>query len=712
MNGMGLGQIIDLIKNNEILIPDFQRKFVWSDTSMQKKLVASVLSGLPIGSFLFLKGESDEFVSKKVGSKRILTFEDTKLRKFLLDGQQRMTVLTNVFSNVLFDSVQDWSELASDSLKVRYFLSFEKTNPDSFDSDIFGIRNFCFPFKPDTEEPVFLTDKMLDYIDVISVMECRNDNPFHPAFNLNSPGNLSKLINACRNDEGFMIPLFILTDAGDSKLRRIVNTLAHDREEYLMETYSNSFTNHVDRIKYFNELFSNVDNQSDFRIITEADLMSEPNFGEYLSAISDEWNSRLCKYLLKCVNDLKVNIIEVEKSQRARAIDIYENLNRGGISLDTFDLIIAKAAKIIHTGFYEEFIKVLDERIIYPDFYKISQSGLVWICKDQLNVYSEGKNQVTSTYLKVFQNLLSLVCAIPIEQRNIPEKLNINLIKRDKILGLSSEEIVDNYRNVMLALNRALCFLQSNCGIRNLDDISYEHLLLGLSYFMFDNTVFGDVKKTKILEYWYWSSIFSGDYDSDQTTRIINDLKKLSELFYCNGDVQYFIDRKNHIFDKKFFSDKDTLLMMNVQYEKLPKDIIRKSICQFILSNRPIDFLENTRLTTWDTDLEIDAHHIVPIKGSLSIKDSRDKLRQNKKHLLNSPLNFTYILSKSNRLISNLSIEDYFRHLENPVFSDHFLPIDRNILNEDHAYVWLEQRFNSISGAIKSSLDKLMLDWK
>ena len=45
------------IKKNEILLPDFQRQFVWKE-EIQKKLVASVLTRLPIGSILLLRSNS------------------------------------------------------------------------------------------------------------------------------------------------------------------------------------------------------------------------------------------------------------------------------------------------------------------------------------------------------------------------------------------------------------------------------------------------------------------------------------------------------------------------------------------------------------------------------------------------------------------------------------------------------------------------------
>ena len=66
----------------------------------------------------------------------------------LLDGQQRITVLTNVFSNIIFEQCSKLTDLISPSLKRRFFLSLPKwkylyNNPDV--NDILGIRNFSDP---------------------------------------------------------------------------------------------------------------------------------------------------------------------------------------------------------------------------------------------------------------------------------------------------------------------------------------------------------------------------------------------------------------------------------------------------------------------------------------------------------------------------------------------------------------------------------------
>ena len=69
----GLGITINKIKRNAIMLPDFQRNFVWKEEETQKKLVASVLTKMPIGSILLLKSkDAHEYFCKQLGAKDIM----------------------------------------------------------------------------------------------------------------------------------------------------------------------------------------------------------------------------------------------------------------------------------------------------------------------------------------------------------------------------------------------------------------------------------------------------------------------------------------------------------------------------------------------------------------------------------------------------------------------------------------------------------------
>ena len=65
-------EIVKEVINETILLPDFQRTFVWRDLERQTRLIASVLARLPIGSILLLEGSTLEFPQRKSEERRHL----------------------------------------------------------------------------------------------------------------------------------------------------------------------------------------------------------------------------------------------------------------------------------------------------------------------------------------------------------------------------------------------------------------------------------------------------------------------------------------------------------------------------------------------------------------------------------------------------------------------------------------------------------------
>lgn len=63
--------IIKDIKENRVVLPDFQRGFVWKDKNKQKALIASILTRIPIGSILLLETKGSSYKYKKIGMKNI-----------------------------------------------------------------------------------------------------------------------------------------------------------------------------------------------------------------------------------------------------------------------------------------------------------------------------------------------------------------------------------------------------------------------------------------------------------------------------------------------------------------------------------------------------------------------------------------------------------------------------------------------------------------
>ena len=127
-------RISDLIKvadQGGIVLPDFQRSFKYG-FEKQQNLLASLLSGIPLGSVLTLQGAANTFSHRKIGRRDDAVGQVVSQNEaiFLLDGQQRLTslwfALTDVYHGCqgtdAFNALYD--KLATNLLSQRWFLRF------------------------------------------------------------------------------------------------------------------------------------------------------------------------------------------------------------------------------------------------------------------------------------------------------------------------------------------------------------------------------------------------------------------------------------------------------------------------------------------------------------------------------------------------------------------------------------------------------------
>ena len=204
-NRESLEVTINKIKKNEILLPDFQRQFVWKEEEMQHKLVASVLTKMPIGSILLLKSkDAHDYSCKPLGAKDPIPSEQlpSGAVEFLLDGQQRMTVLANVFSDAIFQlTPQSNNLIAPSALKRRFYLAVPKYGNDAF-PDLFGLHSLSFPMRtPDSDEPEFLTQDILPFIRVVPFNVKRDNGKCYNQYSRPIPRMLSELETYCPSVE-------------------------------------------------------------------------------------------------------------------------------------------------------------------------------------------------------------------------------------------------------------------------------------------------------------------------------------------------------------------------------------------------------------------------------------------------------------------------------------------------------------------------------
>ena len=712
-----LNSIVQMIRNQEILLPDFQRGFVWN-VEKQKRLIASIIAKMPIGSILVLEGKKDDYGCRIIGRKEqpdLSRKAENELIYMLLDGQQRLTALTNIFSNLLYYDYEktgsmmcDYKKIMSVDLLNRFFISIPSIETLGDKNDLFHLRDLDFILNnPETDIPsTFLSGDIMEHI-VVKGFDEKTEEAYAP--HTKNPTGIKKM---CVTEEEYLIPLYLLVnDEGNNKnqnrLYEILKDIVNDVVAYRMEEEYDTLDD--EGKKQF--VKDNIDSDS-WEVIEGSQYDRDIVVSEWEKEGYQEWADKMKRYLLSCISKLDLHQIVVKKSDRSRAIDIYENLNLGGITLSTFELVLAKAAKNKfddNQNLYQQIASYIEEGKSYGDSQIITDSirksftdfmerETSYSPSERMGVLDTKKNQLHSKYTEAFLDVLSLISNVPNYDK---DAIDSSMIKREKILNLTADQICQNYKKACKGIDRACFFLQARCGIRNIQEVQYNLTLVLLGYILADDANYKNQMLMGKLEAWYWSAIFSGHYDKDQNTRVVQDIKDIIGSINGEGDA-WIAEMKEKIFEMPGFSDKSTLLMKE---RILPKKVIRKTICQFYLTKNCKDLLKDIDINVFAEGADtLEEHHIVPIgtlKGKTYKKMEKEK-REDKASLFNSPLNFALVLKKTNREISNNGLEYYIKQCNDSAVYEFNIETTGDELTQDNLSKFLEKRYGAIKTAVEA----------
>lgn len=92
-----LGEYLSWTRSGEIQLPDFQRGYKWEDERIRQLLV-TVLRGHPLGAVMLLKTGNSQVRFKPRAIEGVDLAPGTEAKFLLLDGQQRLTSLTQALS--------------------------------------------------------------------------------------------------------------------------------------------------------------------------------------------------------------------------------------------------------------------------------------------------------------------------------------------------------------------------------------------------------------------------------------------------------------------------------------------------------------------------------------------------------------------------------------------------------------------------------------
>ena len=275
------------------------------------------------------------------------------------------------------------------------------------------------------------------------------------------------------------------------------------------------------------------------------------------------------------------------------------------------------------------------------------------------------------------------------------------------------EQINDNSEMVCRSLDRALFFFQTRCGIRSMQEINYALMVVLVATVFIKDENFSNKKVHDILEAWYWAVAFSGEYDKDQNVTMINHLQAMVKTVQNRQSTEWIDKLKEYVLDAQNFSDKEFLLMEKAEDDRYPKAVLKSFMCQYLLAKTYADlFNADKKISVFCSDADnLEAHHIVPLGTVRKVGETTAQLRNNKKHVCNSPLNFVYITKASNLAVSDDSVDVYVGKIRDEAKSALHISAFKSgfpVNDETKVKELLEDRYTFLKGEVKQRIFDLL----
>ncbi len=731
--------IEELIKMSEInfedepevlVLPNFQRDFVWERKINQKKLLTSVVYNMPVGSLLILKGQENFFAKKKLCyMKEIKEKIDRSNVLYLLDGQQRIATLKSMFYD-FFEPNKREEEKIYPKLKTRWFLRIKpNSNLENGLSkeDIFGWENLAF-----SNVNLINEYEPIDIFNIIEHVIPNKQDWHHPEYkkeqwtkveNGNDVvlNNKRKLLMAKESAEYGLVPLFDLcnfnVNSKSDKLHyKALSVIANNRKEELKAEVQDGRRRIKDVLHKY---------------LTDSDYNDEDAENAINSSWDDlerDWIENVYDFI-DSIKKKEIPVIELKESEMSRAIYTFEYINRGGTPLSLYDLIVAKAA---HDRQQE---KQLTERIkdyLYED--KKLPGELTINLKEVSSEYWKPntvklieKEQIEDRIKRQYLHLLTIFSRCKYEDLSM---LKADHGKRAEQLKLTTSEINSNTELTISSLLRAYAFLHFRCGICDINDLNYQLMIIPIAYALRNNNFWHNKNSLDKVEYWYWSSLFSGSYKKRQNEQCVFDTEHLYG-WLLDQISNPFEEREKRVLRDYGYSDEETLMLKGTENGGSIESAIKNGLLQYIISTQPKDFFDDRIiLSSWkiaegkEIELknriikynETEIHHIIPLGSSNELfSDGVKKIEADHRHILNSPLNKTRITKVANNDIRDKKIEYYFEHVSNVSKDDHIIPdfseLGSDIGEKSEKYEkFLKKRYEKFKTAISKELSNLKLD--
>jgi len=682
MSKESLKEIIEGITNNELLLPNFQREFIWT-LKQQKDLIASVLSSVPASSSLLVEEknfEKPKFNCINIGMRnKVVSLTKKRPFYYILDGQQRFTTLYYAFFNVFnkenSEENQNIFNELNKKLRVRWCLKFKSKenylfNYDTliFDKDIFDK---------------YLPDDFIDFIYEISINE-------------NDLENKENIITKIKKDsiDNLFIPLQYFFTEDSYKIKKWLKEIQIKRQ--------NDLKNKPEYRKSLIAVFKKCNVEEPEKVAEE--LYDDKERAEVIfnKCIESEnicdWYDKLFSYLGDILSDCKIKPIVLQ--DMFKAISTFEYINTRGTDLSTFDLLCAKSDE----GF--DLRKNVLEESLKPFKFFNNEFREEMVSLNKNFGLIDDNDSIQKQYAEYISQVFNLLHFKENNGEPQSEKFNVGVQKAKYSLdNLDFPFLKANYKKVVEVINKTSAILQIFCCHKDYNKITNKLILLPVFTFFVYKDEDPTEHEIKNIIAFFWIKLFTGKYNSHQSESAKDHCTEIYKWLILKDITvkdELKTELNNNVLNVPNFADKKLLTTQTCIKS------VEDNIFMFMRSYKSKFYDWDNSSTVLDILDDTEIHHIIPLfTGITKMKELTKALREDPKNILNATMNKTPISKKCNRDIGAKSPYQYINDVKVTQLNHHFINKNWFVTNPTKKHLF-EARYNELISQIRVKLDEYL----
>ena len=582
-NDNELKDLLTQVQKGELQLPEFQRSWVWDDGKICK-LIESIVMGFPMGAVMFLETGGEVNYKPRLFTGVEESKKNVQPRFLVLDGQQRLTTLFQVFMNA----------------------------------------------KP-----------------VVTCLEKNRDKEIHRYYYL----DILKAIDADADMEDAIVSISEqkknTTDIG----RTILLDLSSREKEFQQMMFPLNLV-------FSDEGFDWLDDMVDFH--------GEER--EKYKEIKRVFRSKI----IDLIKSYKLPVIKVLKeTSQASVCQIFENVNRGGVPLNVFELVTASLAA--------EGIELRQEWKRVKDSFEKQKYEVL------KNV--DGTDFITSmTLWNSYEKSLTNGSGVKCKKKDV---LSLRRSVFDDKKGGMEQGFIDAARFLI----KEGIFASANVPYNT----QYVPLAAIFAYDKSHEKLLDHAQYREKLKKWYWCGVFGELYGSANETRYALDIKDIFAWMKDDSLIPDTVSRSSF--------QANRLLTLQTR-----NSAAYKGVMALLLQSDIMDFATGAKMmvATYMSE-ETDIHHIFPATYCEKNKLPKDKW--------NSIVNKTMIYAATNRSIGGVAPSRYIKRLYKDNGNQALVQqairshkINFDLLNTDAFDAFIIDRAKSLLSLIEIATGKAVTD--